>query len=95
MNIRKSVELFKQAKAVLPGGVDSPVRAFRAVGGQPLFIERGEGLFKMVSGRPHVSLLERQCAQLAVDSRDGKAVVGQSSGCFELRARFFVAPAEH
>ena len=43
MNIGKSVELFEQAKAVLPGGVDSPVRAFRAVGGQPLFIERGEG----------------------------------------------------
>jgi glutamate-1-semialdehyde 2,1-aminomutase len=43
MNIRKSVELFEQAKALLPGGVDSPVRAFRAVGGQPLFIERGEG----------------------------------------------------
>ncbi|MER3459099.1 MAG: aspartate aminotransferase family protein, partial [Chloroflexota bacterium] len=27
----------------MPGGVDSPVRAFRAVGGQPLFIERGRG----------------------------------------------------
>ena len=43
MNIQKSANLFQQAQAVLPGGVDSPVRAFRAVGGQPLFIERGEG----------------------------------------------------
>ncbi len=43
MNITKSIELFQQAQAVLPGGVDSPVRAFRAVGGQPLFIERGRG----------------------------------------------------
>jgi glutamate-1-semialdehyde 2,1-aminomutase len=43
MNIQKSVELFQQAQQLLPGGVDSPVRAFRAVGGQPLFIERGEG----------------------------------------------------
>ncbi|MGB7874779.1 MAG: glutamate-1-semialdehyde 2,1-aminomutase [Anaerolineales bacterium] len=43
MNIQKSIELFSQAQQLLPGGVDSPVRAFRAVGGQPLFIERGEG----------------------------------------------------
>jgi glutamate-1-semialdehyde 2,1-aminomutase len=43
LNIQKSIELFDSAKRVLPGGVDSPVRAFRAVGGQPLFIERGEG----------------------------------------------------
>jgi len=43
MNIDKSVGLFQEAQKLLPGGVDSPVRAFRAVGGQPLFIERGEG----------------------------------------------------
>jgi glutamate-1-semialdehyde 2,1-aminomutase len=43
MNIQRSTELFQEAQALLPGGVDSPVRAFRAVGGQPLFIQRGEG----------------------------------------------------
>ena len=43
MNINKSISLFREAQALLPGGVDSPVRAFRAVGGQPLFIECGEG----------------------------------------------------
>ena len=43
MNITKSISLFEEAQNLLPGGVDSPVRAFRAVGGQPLFIERGEG----------------------------------------------------
>jgi glutamate-1-semialdehyde 2,1-aminomutase len=43
MNITKSIALFQEAQTLLPGGVDSPVRAFRAVGGQPLFIERGEG----------------------------------------------------
>jgi glutamate-1-semialdehyde 2,1-aminomutase len=43
MNFQKSKELFQEAQKLLPGGVDSPVRAFRAVGGQPLFIERGEG----------------------------------------------------
>jgi len=45
MNIAKSIELFKQAQKILPGGVDSPVRAFRAVGGQPLFIEQGAGAY--------------------------------------------------
>jgi glutamate-1-semialdehyde 2,1-aminomutase len=45
MNIACSQQLFAQAQTLLPGGVDSPVRAFRAVGGQPLFIERGEGAY--------------------------------------------------
>ena len=43
MSIQKSIDLFKQAGTLLPGGVDSPVRAFRSVGGQPLFIQRGAG----------------------------------------------------
>ena len=41
--IDRSVRLFSEAKEVLPGGVNSPVRSFRAVGGQPLFIQRGKG----------------------------------------------------
>jgi glutamate-1-semialdehyde 2,1-aminomutase len=43
MNITKSISLFQEAQTLFSGGVNSPVRAFRAVGGQPLFIERGEG----------------------------------------------------
>lgn len=43
MNIDKSISLFQEAQTLFPGGVNSPVRAFRAVGGQPLFIERGKG----------------------------------------------------
>ena len=43
MNITKSISLFQEAQRLLPGGVDSPVRAFRAVGGQPLFIDCGKG----------------------------------------------------
>ena len=38
-----SEELFNRAQQVIPGGVNSPVRAFRAVGGKPLFIQRGNG----------------------------------------------------
>src|SRR2546430_2175635 len=39
----RSASLFAEAQLHLPGGVDSPVRAFRAVGGTPRFIERGRG----------------------------------------------------
>ena len=39
----RSEELFDRAKAVLPGGVNSPVRAFRAVGGTPFFVDRARG----------------------------------------------------
>jgi glutamate-1-semialdehyde 2,1-aminomutase len=39
----RSQQLFEQAQQLLPGGVNSPVRAFRGVGGTPRFIERGQG----------------------------------------------------
>jgi glutamate-1-semialdehyde 2,1-aminomutase len=39
----RSAALFEQARRRIPGGVNSPVRAFRAVGGEPLFVERAEG----------------------------------------------------
>jgi glutamate-1-semialdehyde 2,1-aminomutase len=45
MQISKSEKLFQQAQALIPGGVNSPVRAFRSVGGTPRFIERGEGAY--------------------------------------------------
>ena len=45
MNLKRSQALFEAARQVIPGGVNSPVRAFRAVGGQPLFIERGQGAY--------------------------------------------------
>jgi glutamate-1-semialdehyde 2,1-aminomutase len=40
-----SQELFDRARAMIPGGVNSPVRAFRAVGGTPRFMVRGEGAY--------------------------------------------------
>ncbi len=43
MNNSRSAELFAAAQKLIPGGVNSPVRAFRGVGGTPLFIARGEG----------------------------------------------------
>jgi glutamate-1-semialdehyde 2,1-aminomutase len=43
MNYSKSKELFDQAKTVIPGGVNSPVRAFKSVGCDPIFIEKAAG----------------------------------------------------
>jgi glutamate-1-semialdehyde 2,1-aminomutase len=43
MSDPRSKALFERALAVIPGGVNSPVRAFRAVGGEPIFIARAEG----------------------------------------------------
>jgi glutamate-1-semialdehyde 2,1-aminomutase len=41
----RSQELFKQAQQYIPGGVNSPVRAFKGVGGDPIFFKRGEGAY--------------------------------------------------
>jgi glutamate-1-semialdehyde 2,1-aminomutase len=45
LNTQRSQKLFDQAKHVIPGGVNSPVRAFKAVGGNPLFIKRAKGAY--------------------------------------------------
>ena len=45
MIYKRSSALFEEAKKVIPGGVNSPVRAFTAVGGDPVFIERAEGAY--------------------------------------------------
>src|SRR6267142_5946365 len=42
---KRSREIFERAEEVLVGGVNSPVRAFRSVGGEPLIIERGSGQY--------------------------------------------------
>jgi len=54
-----SDELFDRARVAIPGGVNSPVRAFGAVGGTPVFIERGEGAELVdVDGRRYVDLVQ-------------------------------------
>jgi glutamate-1-semialdehyde 2,1-aminomutase len=45
MSDPQSKALFARAREVIPGGVNSPVRAFRAVGGEPVFIARAEGAY--------------------------------------------------
>ncbi|HEY6108568.1 MAG TPA: aminotransferase class III-fold pyridoxal phosphate-dependent enzyme, partial [Gemmatimonadales bacterium] len=54
----RSAELFREALDLLPGGVDSPVRAFRAVGGEPRFIARASGAWlEDVDGRRYVDYM--------------------------------------
>ena len=45
MRYQRSSQLFKEAQSVIPGGVNSPVRAFKAVGGTPVFVEKAEGAY--------------------------------------------------
>ncbi len=45
MNTAKSKSLFERAKQSIPGGVNSPVRAFKSVGGEPLFISKANGQY--------------------------------------------------
>jgi glutamate-1-semialdehyde 2,1-aminomutase len=53
--MKHSMELFQRAQACIPGGVNSPVRAFRSVGGTPPFIARGEGPFVVdVDGKRYI-----------------------------------------
>jgi glutamate-1-semialdehyde 2,1-aminomutase len=55
---KRSSELYQRACRVIPGGVSSPVRAFRAVGGTPLFIERGVGQYLYdVDGRRYLDVV--------------------------------------
>lgn len=54
----RSSILFKEARQFIPGGVNSPVRAFRAVGGSPPFIARGKGPFVFdVDGKKYIDYL--------------------------------------
>ncbi len=45
MKYQRSSSLFKEAQRVIPGGVNSPVRAFNAVGGTPVFVEKAKGAY--------------------------------------------------
>ena len=58
MNTTKSHRLFEQAKNVIPGGVNSPVRAFKAVGGHPIFMQSAKGAYLFdVDGNAYVDMI--------------------------------------
>src|SRR5689334_5226887 len=58
-------ELFKRAQEVIPGGVNSPVRAFKAVGGAPYFVARAEGSHVWdVEGRQYIDYVQSYGASI-------------------------------
>jgi glutamate-1-semialdehyde 2,1-aminomutase len=58
METQTSKKLFEEAKKYIPGGVNSPVRAFKSVGGDPLFIKRGDGSkFWDVDGNEYIDYI--------------------------------------
>jgi glutamate-1-semialdehyde 2,1-aminomutase len=81
-------ELFARAQRVIPGGVNSPVRAFRAVGGNPYFVARGEGAHVWdAEGTRYVDLVQSYGAIIAghahpaiVEAVQRAAVDGTSYG---------------
>ena len=62
----RSGELFARARTVVPGGVNSPVRAFKSVGGTPYFVARGEGPYVWdVEGNRLIDLVQSYGAEFA------------------------------
>jgi len=84
----RSAELFAEAQRYFPGGVNSPVRAFRGVGGTPLFVERGEGArFEDADGSWYIDyvlswgpLILGHAPRVVVDAITRQAARGTSFG---------------
>jgi len=89
----RSDELFERAQRVIPGGVNSPVRAFRAVGGHPMFVARGDGskLFD-VDGREYIDYVQSWGALLFGHAQ--REIVRAATEAAE-RGTSFGAPTEN
>ena len=90
MRVSNSDDLFARASNVIPGGVDSPVRAFGAVGGTPRFIERGEGAYLIdVDGNRYVDYVQSWGALLFGHARPE---IVQAATAAAARGTSFGAP---
>ena len=88
----RSEELFERARRVIPGGVDSPVRAFGAVGGTPVFFERGEGAELIdVDGARYVDFVQSWGANLFGHARPE---IVEAAAAAVGRGTSFGAPTE-
>jgi glutamate-1-semialdehyde 2,1-aminomutase len=84
----RSEQLFQEAQTMIPGGVNSPVRAFRGVGGTPLFISKGEGPYLFdADGKRYVDLIMSwgplvlgHAAPSVVEAISSQAMLGTSYG---------------
>jgi glutamate-1-semialdehyde 2,1-aminomutase len=90
--VTRSADLFGRARRVTPGGVNSPVRAFRAVGGDPVFVGRGEGAWvEDVDGRRSVDFVQSWGALLFGHAR--REIVAAATEAAR-RGTSFGAPTE-
>jgi glutamate-1-semialdehyde 2,1-aminomutase len=90
--VSRSEELFRRAERVTPGGVNSPVRAFRAVGGTPPFIAGGEGAYvEDVDGVRYVDLVQSWGALLFGHAREEVVAAATDAA---RRGTSFGAPTE-
>lgn len=99
MKIETSKELFDRAKHYIPGGVNSPVRAFKAVGGDPIFFAKAEGAYLTdEDGNAYIDMINSWGpmilghANKAVEEAIIKAVIGSPS--FGAPSRMEVELAE-
>ncbi len=99
MEITTSQELFERAKDYIPGGVNSPVRAFKAVGGDPIFFAKAEGAIMVdEDGNEYIDLINSWGpmilghANKQVEEAIFKAVIGSPS--FGAPSRMEVELAE-
>jgi glutamate-1-semialdehyde 2,1-aminomutase len=90
--VKRSAKLFDRAKAVLPGGVNSPVRAFRAVGGSPFFVASAEGAYLIdVDGRRYIDYV---CSWGPLILGHAPAVVREAIEAAAARGWSYGAPCE-
>jgi glutamate-1-semialdehyde 2,1-aminomutase len=90
--VTRSEELFERARRTIPGGVNSPVRAFGAVGGTPRFVVRGEGAYVVdADGHRYVDLVQSWGALLFGHARP--EIVEAARAAAE-RGTTFGAPTE-
>ena len=90
--MKKSESLFARAQACIPGGVNSPVRAFRAVGGTPPFFERASGAYLWdVDGRRYIDYVGSWGPMLAGHTHPAVVEAVQQAAA---RALSFGAPTE-
>jgi glutamate-1-semialdehyde 2,1-aminomutase len=90
--VTRSEELFERAGRVIPGGVNSPVRAFGAVGGTPRFAVRGEGAYVVdVDGKRYVDLVQSWGALLFGHARPE---IVEAARATAARGTTFGAPTE-
>jgi glutamate-1-semialdehyde 2,1-aminomutase len=69
--VNRSDDLFQRASSLIPGGVNSPVRAFGAVGGSPRFVDRGEGAYLQdIDGNRYVDYVQSWGALLFGHARE-------------------------